>query len=219
MKSILTLALAFFTFSVFSQEKTTFYKDGNLKTKVEESEANVKLIEKRDDSSIFFELYNLKTNCLIRTEQYDTNFVPKGVWESYDKECELEKVRDFSVLKYLNKSDAIVFFKSKNVEVDYERIVWPEYKTGDKELFKYLSNTIEYPKVSANNGSEGRVIVSFVIDVDGSISDMVILEGVDPYIDLEAYRVVSEMPKWKPATKDGEPVKLQYNLPISFTLR
>lgn len=219
MKPILTLALAFFTFSVFSQEKTTFYKNDNLRSEVSEKRAKVKLVEKRVDNSILFELYDLENNCLIQTEQYDTNSVPKGMWKSYNGKCELYKVRDFSVLKYSKNSDVTDSLNSEEPVFNFDEVVEPEYKDGDEGLFKFLGQNINYPQVSADKGHQGIVYVSFVIEVDGSVSDIVILKGIDPYIDLECYLVVSKMPKWKPATKDGVPVRVQFNLPISFTLR
>ncbi|PLX07135.1 MAG: energy transducer TonB [Marinilabiliales bacterium] len=94
----------------------------------------------------------------------------------------------------------------------------PGFPGGDAELFKYLQSSIQYPVIARENNIEGRVFVSFVIGKDGSVTDVKILRGVDPYLDKEAERVVKAMPKWKPGKQRGKPVKVQYQIPINFRL-
>lgn len=83
---------------------------------------------------------------------------------------------------------------------------------------KYLSSNIKYPTISQETGSQGKVIVQFVVDKDGTISNPEVVRGVDPYLDKEAIRVIRLMPKWKPGTQMDKPVKVKYAIPVSFKL-
>ena len=94
----------------------------------------------------------------------------------------------------------------------------PEFPGGVAELMKFLQANVKYPDDAKKAGKAGRVIVKFVIDKDGSISDATILRSVYPSIDAEALRVVNAMPKWNPGKVKGEPVKVKYTLPLSFSL-
>ena len=78
---------------------------------------------------------------------------------------------------------------------------------------------MKYPKLAAENGVQGCVIVKFVVNKDGSIVDPTISRSIDPYLDREAIRVVKAMPNWKPGTRRGEPVHMEYTLPLFFRLR
>ena len=94
----------------------------------------------------------------------------------------------------------------------------PEFPGGEIELMKFISRNVKYPDDAKEAGKAGRVIVKFVIDKDGSISDATILRSVYPSIDAEALRVVNAMPKWNPGKVKGEPVKVKYTLPLTFSL-
>ena len=83
---------------------------------------------------------------------------------------------------------------------------------------KYLSSNIKYPTISQETGSQGKVIVQFVVDKDGTISNPEVVRGVDPYLDKEAIRVIRLMPKLKPGTQMDKPVKVKYAIPVSFKL-
>lgn len=94
----------------------------------------------------------------------------------------------------------------------------PTFHGGDKALREYIANAVTYPEVAQENGIQGKVYVSFVIDVDGSVTAAKIARGVDPSLDKESLRVVRELPKWKPGKEKGKPVKVQYTVPINFAL-
>jgi len=83
---------------------------------------------------------------------------------------------------------------------------------------KFLNKAIRYPAVAQENGIQGKVIVNFVIDKDGSVSNARIARGVYPSIDKEALRVVMSLPKWKPGMQRGKAVRVSYTVPISFQL-
>ena len=97
--------------------------------------------------------------------------------------------------------------------------IMPEFPGGSAELLKYLSTHIKYPTMSQEMGSQGRVIVQFVVDKDGSITSPTVVRGVDPYLDKEAIRVISGMPKWKPGVQNGKKVRVKYTVPVVFRLQ
>ena len=95
----------------------------------------------------------------------------------------------------------------------------PMYPGGDAALMGYLRDNIHYPTVAAENGVQGRVVVGFVVERDGSITDVKILRGVDPSLDREAMRVVKSMPRWNPGKQNGSAVRVKYQVPVSFRLQ
>lgn len=95
----------------------------------------------------------------------------------------------------------------------------PMFPGGDGALMGYLRDNIHYPTVAAENGVQGRVVVGFVVERDGSITDVNIVRGVDPSLDREAMRVVKSMPKWTPGKQNGSAVRVKYQVPVSFRLQ
>lgn len=95
----------------------------------------------------------------------------------------------------------------------------PMYPGGDAALMGYLRDNIHYPTIAAENGVQGRVVVGFVVERDGSITDVNILRGVDPSLDREAMRVVKSMPRWNPGKQNGSAVRVKYQVPVSFRLQ
>ena len=96
----------------------------------------------------------------------------------------------------------------------------PEFPNGGMAgLMQYLSKNIKYPTIAQENGTQGRVTVQFVVNKDGSIVDAKVLRGVDPYLDKEAIRVISSMPKWKPGKQRGKAVRGKYTVPVVFRLQ
>ena len=94
----------------------------------------------------------------------------------------------------------------------------PSFPGGISGLMTYLNQNTRYPAVAQENGVQGRVVVSFVVGKDGHISDVTVLRSVDPSLDKEAIRVVRNMPRWTPGKQGGEPVRVRYNVPVSFRL-
>jgi periplasmic protein TonB len=95
----------------------------------------------------------------------------------------------------------------------------PEFPGGELALRQYIANAIKYPVIAQENGIQGRVYVTFVVNTDGSVSDARIARGVDPSLDKEALRVVNQLPKWKPGMQRGKPVRVSYTVPINFVLQ
>ena len=95
----------------------------------------------------------------------------------------------------------------------------PSFPGGPSALFEYLSKNIKYPVVAEENGIQGRVIVTFVVEKDGSITDVRVVKSVDPSLDKEAQRVVKSMPRWIPGKQNGSAVRVKYTVPVTFRLQ
>ncbi len=116
---------------------------------------------------------------------------------------------------------------------DYDGTGYDEGDYGEEDIFqvvedmptfpgdinKWLGKNVKYPVIAQENNIQGRVTVQFVIERDGSITDVKVLRGVDPSLDKEAVRVVKSMPKWKPGKQRGKPVRVSYTVPINFRLQ
>ena len=92
----------------------------------------------------------------------------------------------------------------------------PQYPGGPQALFEFLSNNVKYPEEAEKAGIQGRVIATFVVEKDGSVSNAKVVKSVDPLLDAEALRVISAMPKWKPGKQNGQVVRVKYTVPLSF---
>ena len=96
--------------------------------------------------------------------------------------------------------------------------VMPQYPGGQIAMMKYIMENMKYPKQAMKEGIQGRVAVSFIVEKDGSISDVKPILSVHPLLNKEAVRVVKSMPKWTPGKQNGKPVRVRFNLPIMFKL-
>lgn len=95
----------------------------------------------------------------------------------------------------------------------------PQYPGGPQALFEFLSQNVQYPKEAAKAGIQGRVIVTFVVEKDGSICESKVVKSVDPSLDAEALRVINAMPNWKPGKQNGKEVRVKYTVPVAFMLQ
>ena len=94
----------------------------------------------------------------------------------------------------------------------------PAFPGPPYALYEFLARSIQYPKEARDKNIQGRVIVTFVVEKDGSISDARVVKSVDPLLDTEALRVVNSMHSWTPGKQNGEPVRVKYTVPVSFKL-
>ena len=97
--------------------------------------------------------------------------------------------------------------------------VMPSFPGGQAALLQYLNSHVKYPVVAQENGIQGRVTISFVVERDGSITDVKVARSVDPSLDKEAARVVSSMPRWTPGKQNGSAVRVKFNVPVVFKLQ
>ena len=95
----------------------------------------------------------------------------------------------------------------------------PSFPGGPQALLQYLNNNVKYPVVAQENGVQGRVVISFVVEKDGSVTDVQVAKSVDPSLDKEAQRVVKSMPHWIPGKQNGSAVRVKYVVPVSFKLQ
>ena len=95
----------------------------------------------------------------------------------------------------------------------------PSFPGGPSALMQYLSSNIKDPVVAEENGVQGRVVCTFVVEKDGSITDVRVVKSVDPSLDKEAVRVVKSMPKWIPGKQNGSAVRVKYTVPVTFRLQ
>ena len=94
----------------------------------------------------------------------------------------------------------------------------PQFQGGNTELLKYISKNVRYPAIAQENGIEGRVIVRFVVEKDGTIGEVQVVKGVDASLDKEAVRVVKTLPQWVPGKQNGRSVRVWFTLPVTFRL-
>jgi protein TonB len=138
-----------------------------------------------------------------------------------EKEIEVElEILDMDI----DEDTQVEFIEEVREEVDEEQIFtiveeMPSFPGGDAALMKYLGNNIKYPAIAKDAGIQGTVYVTFVVNEQGLVKDAKVLRSIGGGCDEEAIRVVQSMPKWKPGKQRGKSVKVQYNLPIRFTLK
>ena len=135
-----------------------------------------------------------------------------GVWRSSllalkDKPNEKDNV---------GKNKSLIIEQSAPILLIVETM--PTFVGGEEELYKFLANNIKYPQVARETNITGTVIIQFVVETDGSISGATLLKDIGGGCGTEALRVVNEMPKWIPGKQDGLPCRVQYNLPVRFSL-
>lgn len=131
--------------------------------------------------------------------------------EAYGKSWE-------QVVALYEKLARLIHQSALNERVDIVVEQMPKFPGGDQALMKFLSANIEYPTQAAEKGIQGRVVVGFIVERDGSITDVKVLKGAHPLLDAEAVRVVNSMPKWEPGMQNGEPVRVSYQVPLGFHL-
>lgn len=94
----------------------------------------------------------------------------------------------------------------------------PEFPGGTAALLEYLQKNIKYPPICRENNIQGRVLIQFIVNKDGSIVEPEVVRSVDPYLDKEALRVISTMPNWKPGSQRGKAVRVKFTVPVNFRL-
>lgn len=140
-----------------------------------------------------------------------------------------EKKSEVCTKNYTSSSDNYEYYTNKEAtevveeDLDESKIFdlveeMPQFPGGVSAMFEYIDKNKRYPIVAEENEVQGRVIVTFVVEINGEISDCKIVKSADPSLDREAKRVVSSMPHWIPAKQNGHAVRCKYTVPITFTL-
>ena len=184
------------------------------------NEENVEYIYEEDNTSnsrriIFVILAVLVIGCIYAFMKCQGNN------EAIDKAApNMETTIDESVHNQSTEQDEQGYnsFQESQARVYEEVEEMPSFPGGPDALMEWLNNNAKYPVQAQENGVQGRVIVSFVVETDGRIGEAEVARSVDPYLDREALRVVKSMPRWIPGRQNGECVRVRYNVPIAFRL-
>ena len=145
----------------------------------------------------------------IQKELQEINLSPDSIDLSATLEDSLLLQREMTQLNRDEESDtAVVDEKNRNAR----------FQDGKTALLRYIYQNIHYPPVALRQRINGRVVCSFIVNEDGSLSDITLVQGVYVFLDDEVLRVVRAMPVWNPALKDGKPVKVKYIMPVVFKL-
>ena len=95
----------------------------------------------------------------------------------------------------------------------------PKFPGGDEGMMQFLNSEVKYPEEALEKGTQGRVVVTFIVNTDGSVSDPKVVKSVNPALDAEAIRVVNAMPKWTPGKQRGYTVRVKFTIPVTFRLK
>lgn len=215
MKYFMIILMSLVSLPFFGQEKVLFFKTKDMLKEVSENKAKFSYSIKQEGELIEKTLFDLTSNCIITFQKFDAKNKAVGIWEYYNPDCSLKCKVDFSELKYASHQPVqnVSSLIKKN---ETDSIEFPVFGNGPEDLFKYVSNNTKLPTQTFTGKISGKVYVSFVILADGSVTNVFVMRGVDPFMDIEAIRVVSNMPKWSPGTENGKPVNVLYNMPILF---
>ena len=129
--------------------------------------------------------------------------------QDYDENLEIEEYVPIELVEEEAEEAPVVRFAEK----------MPEFPGGTEAMYSFLQKELTYPEVARNNGIQGTVLLEFVVERDGSVSNVKPVVSLFPECDAEAIRVVKKMPKWKPGEQLGKPVRCYFNIPIRFTLQ
>jgi TonB family protein len=193
-----------YNIKTFTSSKKAFLKQFNDSTGV---------ISAKDGTGKWIE-FNQSFNVIAAMGQID-NGVEEGMWSgkindsvSFENLFKRGKlISSSTIYKYKSDGDALT-------KVDTP----PEFPGGADAFGQFLGHTIRYPAAAIENNTQGRVIISFVVEVDGTLTNIRITKGVGDSIDEEAIRVIMLSPKWKPGILNGKQVRVAYSVPIQFTL-
>lgn len=142
-------------------------------------------------------------------------------WIPGEKNGEIVRVNSsmsfsFNLPELRNKRDVGIQDKKESVFTMVE--LYPEYPGGNFERTKFIDENIKYPAITTRNNIQGRVICNFIVETDGNISEVNVVKGIHPLLDIEAVRVIESMPNWIPGKYRGKVVRVRFTLPISFRI-
>lgn len=121
-----------------------------------------------------------------------------------------------AMAQHFDEGEEVIEQSDKVFEVVDEM---PSFPGGQSALFDFMAKNIKYPEVAEDNGIQGRVLVTFIVKKDGSLSDVRVAKSVDPSLDKEAVRIIKSMPKWNPGIHRGRYVNVKFTVPVTFRLQ
>ncbi len=126
---------------------------------------------------------------------------------------------DNTVVEVVKMEQTIVEEEAEDAPVFVLVEEMPEFPGGQAAIIRFISENTKYPSIAVENGIQGKVYVSFVVNAKGKVENVKVVRGVDPSLDKEAVRVIESMPSWKPGKQRNKPVKVSYTMPVAFKLQ
>lgn len=154
---------------------------------------------------------------ITHQDLYDEDNPTEELKEMMDKRSELERLLGTTASQAPANNASSAPSNHTSSASSNDDIIMPQFPNGTAGLHNFLNENLHYPEDAEKQGIHGKVIVSFIVDIDGTIKNVEVDQRVYPSLDAEAVRVINAMPKWKPATKQGTPVRVRYSVPISFS--
>ncbi len=216
MKQIFITFILVMTFFGLQAQTTTYYKSSQFKEAVPKKKAKYKIVRYIKNDTIVFKSYKIRGNRFL-TDIKTLNGRATGIWYKYNKYGDLIYRKDFRELIY---SDAPIKdslgFKKDDPRLKFVKAA--QFPGGIPELMRFLKTHIHYSEMSKGLGDSGEVVIRFIIKKEGTVMPYSIVKGADPFLDLEVWQVIKEMPKWIPAQYEGKPIRTVFNLPVRFSL-
>ena len=212
------------------------YADKNVSNPAEKTKLKMKVVDKKGAPIIAATVLVANTTNGTITDENGNFTLEVGTDQSIQVAYIGMSTVTMSVKDCLKKADQTIVLTESDTKKDVKVVAsapqavtsddqtfsvveqMPEYPGGMRAGLEFMARNLRYPTKAREAGKQGRVIVQFVVRKDGSLSDFKVLRPVDPWLDAEAIRVISTMPKWKPGMQDGKPVSVKFTLPVTFML-
>jgi len=240
MKSQLTIVFTLITIFSFGQADTTYLDNDWKKVSTLNSAAYYKFVQhNQEDTSRTVEFMYTKSGQILEEFHY-TRDTLDGKYKEWYESGQIQRDIDYTEGEWNGKRltywdngnpkriDSLVMgkliyskcfkYNGKEMSYQYDYEIMPEFKGGEDKMSKFIQRHVKYPMKSYEKGISGKVYVNFIVNKDGSLSDVNVLRGVNLEYDHEAIRLVRSMPKWNPGYQDGDFIRVAYVLPINFTL-
>ena len=212
------------------------YADKNVSNPAEKTKLKMKVVDEKGEPIIAATVLVVNTTNGTITDENGNFTLEVGTDQSIQVAYIGMSTVTMSVKDCLKKADQTIVLTESDTKKDVKVVAsapqtvvsddqtfsvveqMPEYPGGMRAGLEFMARNLRYPTKAREAGKQGRVIVQFVVRKDGSLSDFKVLCPVDPWLDAEAIRVISTMPKWKPGMQDGKPVSVKFTLPVTFML-
>ena len=241
MKIILTILISILTLVVFSQDTTYYDRDRNEVSSLKSSYYYEVADYDENDTNKVVETAYFKSGQIKHIKRYNLYSKKKqhGKRKEWHENGQLRMDIDYQDGKFhgelltywengqLKRRDVYEMsdliegsvWDSEGKEVEYyDFMILPKFPDGQNGLVQYLRTNLKYPKKPKRKGITGRVLIGFVVERDGSVSNVYVVESVEKKLDKEAVKVVKRMPKWAPGMQDGVNIRVHYVLPIRFSM-
>lgn len=215
-------------FSASSEHETTVELEA-VQEEVEEEQEEEEIIYEPEELELLVEEEQVMSSEKFTAYEMDDEVKPEEVTKTQDEMAQSNIAVGAFNVEGQEEAEHVLKVNEKIVdevpEVVEDTHVFevveqmPQFPGGDAALMQYLSSHIHYPAVAEENGIQGRVVCTFVVEKNGSITDVRVVRSVDAALDREAQRVIRSMPAWIPGKQNGAPVRVKYTVPVTFRLQ